>query len=124
VEVEEHAAVVGDGRGDDHLQQHVLELDARGRHATGGGRLDGHVADFLALADDRLALVAGDHARVGDDLATALLLHGRQLDVEQVAGVEDRQRQRAGRVGDGQVAHQATLDGGDVGIRVVDRIQV
>src|SRR5690606_21747326 len=36
------------------------------------------------------------HARVGDDLAAALGLQRRQLDVEQVAGVEDRQGERAG----------------------------
>src|SRR3546814_11258003 len=33
---------------------------------------------------------------MGDDLAAALGLQRRQLDVEQVAGVEDRQRERTG----------------------------
>src|SRR3546814_26854 len=54
-------------------------------------------SDLLAaLGDHRFLLVAGHHARVGDDLASALGLQRRQLDVEQVAGVEDRQGERAG----------------------------
>src|SRR5690606_31128899 len=90
-------AVVGDGRGDLELQQHFLELH-RG-HVVALAAGDRQVAHFLALTDDRLALVAGDDARVGDDLAPAFLLQRRDLQVPVDGVAQDGQGQRAGTEG-------------------------
>src|SRR3546814_9505929 len=71
-------------------------LELHGRHVVALATGDGDVADLAALGDHRFLLVVGHHARIGDDLAAALGLQRRQLDVEQVAGAEDRQRERTG----------------------------
>src|SRR5690606_14670640 len=91
--VEEHAAVVGDGRCDLQLEQHVLELDRRDAVALAAG--DGEVTHLLALADDRFLLVAGHDARVRHHLAATLALQRRDLEVPVDVVAEDRERQRA-----------------------------
>src|SRR5690606_13736067 len=53
--VEEHAPVVGDGRRNPELKQHILELDRGDAVALPAG--DGEITHLLALADDRFLLV-------------------------------------------------------------------
>ena len=78
-------------------------LNGRGR-AAGRGFL---VRNFHALLDRRFALVRSDQSRRGDDLAAAFGLRSRQLQVDDVVGIEQRQRQAAGRIGDRQIDHVA-----------------
>ncbi len=42
------------------------------------------VGDLLTDLDRGLVLIGGDDARAGDDLATPLLLHRREFELEQV----------------------------------------
>ena len=53
------------------------------------------VGELLALLDQRLLLVGGDDARAGDDLALAVGLERRELEVEEAVrrGAEQRERE-------------------------------
>ncbi|MCK7499926.1 MAG: hypothetical protein MZW92_63370 [Comamonadaceae bacterium] len=54
---------------------------------------------LLALLDQRLHLVGGDDARAGDDLALAVGLQRRELQVQEAVGRGAEQRQREASAG-------------------------
>jgi hypothetical protein len=79
VEIEDHAVIRRDQRGHLERQHRVLELG-------GGGAARGRflVRNLDTLHDGRLLLVRRDDARRGDGFALALVLRGRQFQVDQV----------------------------------------
>src|SRR5690606_11017361 len=64
-----------------------------------------HVTDLATLADDRLALVGGDHARIGQHLAAAFALQRGALRVQGEVAAQQGVGQRAGVLGRGREVH-------------------
>ena len=92
VDVEDDVAFGRDLRRHLELQVGLAELQRGG--AAGGRHL---VGQFLALLDQRLHLVGGDDARARHDLALAVGLERRDLQVQEAVGRRAEQRQREGR---------------------------
>ena len=90
VDTQDHIALGGDLRRDFKLQIGLAKLD-RGR--TAGSR--DLVGQLLALLDQGLDLIRSDHAWTRDNLALAIGLQGRQLQIQKAVrgGAEERNRE-------------------------------
>src|SRR6185369_4233938 len=89
VEHQKDAAVGSNRRRNLELQHSLLELD--GGCCCAGRTLERHVADLLALFDVGLLLVGSNDSRTRYQLAPALGLTSRKLEVEQIVCAKDRE---------------------------------